>query len=157
MHVIFHTHAIPPVWHTHRAEDKKQVWLELNIYFDNLMCMVTSIHLEINTDTMHQYVVGWTTLKTMMCMLLDELDRGARSVYPDAMEARVFFQQVSPLSARKPSWMTNLGISSPPSIIARMSKIWSYHNLPSLGDVLHGFLKPFCLTSIHVQIVCNIL
>jgi len=42
---------------------------------------------------MHQYVAGLVALKMMMCMLSDELERGAISVYPDATEARVYFQQ----------------------------------------------------------------
>lgn len=42
---------------------------------------------------MHLYVVGLTALKTMIHMLYDELDRGAKSVYLDAMEARVLFQK----------------------------------------------------------------
>ena len=70
MHAIMHTHVIPPIWHTNRGEDKKQAQLVLNMYFNKLMCMVTKTHLEIRTDTMHQYVAGPTTLKTMMCMLL---------------------------------------------------------------------------------------
>jgi len=41
---------------------------------------------------MHKYVVGPATLKKMMHMLSNELDKGAREVYPDAMEARVKFQ-----------------------------------------------------------------
>ena len=63
------------------------------MYFDKLMCMVTVTHMEIKTDTMHQYVVGPTALKMMMRMLSDELDEGAMSVYPDARKARVRFQQ----------------------------------------------------------------
>ena len=42
---------------------------------------------------MHQYVVGLDALKTMIHMLSDELDRGAKSVYLDATEARVHFKQ----------------------------------------------------------------
>ena len=55
------------------------------------MRIATNTNLEISADTMHQYVGGLATLKTMMHMLLDELDRGARAVYPDVMEARVRF------------------------------------------------------------------
>ena len=53
MDVIERTHAIPPIWYTHWGEDKKQVCLELNLYFDKLMCMVTSTQMEISIDTMH--------------------------------------------------------------------------------------------------------
>lgn len=63
------------------------------MYFNKLMCMVTSTYLEISTNTMYQYVTGPIALKMMMHMLLDELDKGAISVYLDATEARVRFQQ----------------------------------------------------------------
>lgn len=46
----------------------------------------------ISAGIMHKYVASPTTLKTMMRMLLDELDRGAQEVYPDSMAARVRFQ-----------------------------------------------------------------
>lgn len=42
---------------------------------------------------MYRYVVGSATLKTMMCVLSNDLDRGAQVVYADAMEARVHFQK----------------------------------------------------------------
>ena len=35
--------------------------------------------------------------------------------------------------------------------ITSMSKTWSHHNGPSVSDVLHGFLKPLCLTWAHVH------
>ena len=81
-------HAILPIWHTHRGKDKKQVQLALNMYFDKLMWMVTSTHFEISIDTMHEYVTGTATLKKMMRMLSDELDRGAILVYPDTTGER---------------------------------------------------------------------
>jgi len=55
------------------------------------MHIATNLDLTISVDTMHKYVAGLATLKTMMCMLSEELDIGARAVYPDAMEARVKF------------------------------------------------------------------
>lgn len=57
------------------------------------MCTATSAYLQMSEDTMHKYVTGPTTLKTMMSMLHDELDRGSKSVYPDATKARVRFQK----------------------------------------------------------------
>jgi len=56
------------------------------------MRIATSPDLPISVDIMQKYVVGPTTLKTMMCILSYELDGGVREVYPDAMEARVKFQ-----------------------------------------------------------------
>lgn len=57
------------------------------------MHIATIADLVISADTMHQYVVGTDALKTIMCMLSNELDRGAKSVYSDATEARDFFQK----------------------------------------------------------------
>lgn len=62
------------------------------MYFNKLMHMVTSTHLEISTDTMHQYIVGLATLKMTMHMLSDKFYKGSISVYSDAMKARVHFQ-----------------------------------------------------------------
>ena len=93
IHVIMRTHATPPIWHTHWGEEKKQVQLELNMYFDKLMCTNMDTYLEINADTMHQHVTGPVAPKTAMHMLSDELDWGAILVYPDATKASFRFQQ----------------------------------------------------------------
>lgn len=53
MDVIVHMHAITVMRHTYRGKDKKQVSLEMNMYFDKLMCTVISTHSEIIIDTMH--------------------------------------------------------------------------------------------------------
>ncbi len=52
-----------------------QVRLELNMYFDKMMCMVNNTHLDISTDVMHQCVVSPAALKTMMHMLSNKLDK----------------------------------------------------------------------------------
>jgi len=65
----------------------------MDMYFDELMGIATSTDLEIRVDTMHQYVFGLAAPKTMICMLSDELDKGAKSVYPDATEEIVRFQK----------------------------------------------------------------
>jgi len=130
MHIIVYMHAIPPIWHTHRGENKKKVQLELNMCFDKLMPMTTSTCLDISADTMHQHVTGLVAPKTTMHMLSDELDGGAISVYLDAMEEIVCFNKTSSLSTRTPSWMPKIGIILPPSTFIRMSKSWSHHNSP---------------------------
>lgn len=56
---------------------KVQVRLELDSYFDELMHTATSQDLPISADIMHKYVAGPATLKTMMRMLIEELDKGA--------------------------------------------------------------------------------
>jgi len=61
----------------------------MDSYFDELMRIATSTDLAISADTMHQYVASIATLKTMMCMLSDELDRGSKVVYLYATKARV--------------------------------------------------------------------
>lgn len=63
------------------------------MYFDELMHVATNAHWEINANTMHKYVDGLATLKTMMCMLANKLDIDAISMYSDAMVARVHFQK----------------------------------------------------------------
>jgi len=91
MDVVVHAHAIPSIGTLIEAKTKAQVRRELESYFDELMRIATSADLAISADTMHQYVVGLVALKTMMRMLLDELDRGARAAYLDATEVRVHF------------------------------------------------------------------
>lgn len=56
------------------------------------MCTPTSPDLPISVDIMREYVAGLATLKKIMRMLIDDLDKGARAVYLDAMEARFRFQ-----------------------------------------------------------------
>lgn len=85
MDVIMRMHTIPSIGTLTEAKSKNQVWLELDMYFDELMCVATS------ADTIHQCVVVLAALKTMMCMLSYELDRGAKSMYLDATEARARF------------------------------------------------------------------
>jgi len=93
MDVVVHAHVIPSIGTLTQAKTKAQVQLELDSYFDKLMCIATSSDLAISADIMQNYVIGLTTLKTMMCMLSNELDKGAQVVYPDAMEARFCFQK----------------------------------------------------------------
>lgn len=56
------------------------------------MWISTNLDLPISVDIMQKYLVGPTALNTMMCILLDNLDRGAQEVYPDAMDLRFRFQ-----------------------------------------------------------------
>ena len=86
-------HVMPSIDILTEVKTKNQVRLELDMYFDQLMRIATNADLEISTYTIHQYVVGLIALKTMMRMLSDELDRGAKSVHLDATEARVCFQK----------------------------------------------------------------
>jgi len=92
MEVIVNTHLIPWLGTLTQAKTKKQFQQELDSYFDELMRTVTSPDMPISADDMRKYVVGSTILKTMIHMLMDELDRGARAVYPNSMEARYKFQ-----------------------------------------------------------------
>lgn len=93
MDVVVHAHVIPSIGTLTQVKTKAQVWLELDSYFDELMRIATSPDFVINADNMHKYVVGLASLKTMMHMLLDELDRGDREVYPDAIDTRVRFMK----------------------------------------------------------------
>lgn len=86
-------HTIPSICTLTKAMSKNQVRIELDMYFDELMRVATNTDSEISAHSMHQYVIAPVALKTLMCMLADKLDRGARSMYMDATEARVLFQQ----------------------------------------------------------------
>jgi len=39
------------------------------------------------------YIIGLTLLRTKLHMLQDELDKGSKSIYLEAMEARVLFHK----------------------------------------------------------------
>ena len=93
MDVIVHAHEIPSIGTLIEGKAKSQVRLELDMYIDQLMHIATNADLQMSTETMHQYVVGLFALKTMMHILSDELDKGFKSVYPNATEARVQFQK----------------------------------------------------------------
>jgi len=92
MKVVVHIHAIPSLGTLTQAKSKKQNQQDLDSYFDELMRVATSPDFPISADIMHKYVTGSATLRTMIHILSDELDRGAQAVYSDAMEARFKFQ-----------------------------------------------------------------
>jgi len=92
MDVIVQTHTIPSLGTLTQAKIKKQVRQELDLYFDELICTATNPTFSISADIICRYIVGMATLKTMMCMLLDELDKGTQALYLDAMEARFKFE-----------------------------------------------------------------
>ena len=48
--------------------------------------------LELNAHKMQKFIDGPIKFKTILLMLQNELHTGSKTVYPDAMEARVFFQ-----------------------------------------------------------------
>ena len=52
-HAILRMHAIQPIQHTHQSKDKKQVQLEVNMYFGKLMHMTIRTNLKISANTMH--------------------------------------------------------------------------------------------------------
>jgi len=93
MDVIVRAHAIPSIGALTEAKAKNQVQMELDMYFEQLMRIAPSADLQMSADTMHQYVVGPDALKTMKRMLYDKLDKGAKSLYPNATEARVRFHK----------------------------------------------------------------
>lgn len=58
MNVILHTHVIPSIDTLTKVKTKSEERLKLDMYFDQLICVATRAELEINKDTMHQYVIG---------------------------------------------------------------------------------------------------
>lgn len=57
------------------------------------MCKASSDDLQLSADNMQKYIGGPATLRTVRCILQDETDTGSKTTCPDAMEARVHFQQ----------------------------------------------------------------
>jgi len=155
MDVIVRTHTIPSIDTFTEENSKKQFRLELDMYFDYLMHATTSTYLEIGIDTMHQYVVGSVELKTMMCMLSDELDRGAKSVYLDVTEARVFFQQ--DVTIEHADTITDYQVWHDFTTVDHRENIEElvFSQFPSLNDILHGLLKPI-LSHMDTCADCNV-
>lgn len=89
MDVVVPAHVTPSIKTLIDAMTKAQVWLEVDSYIKELICIDTNADLVISVDTMHQYVIGLALVNTMMRMLSDKLDRGAKTMYVDAIEARV--------------------------------------------------------------------
>jgi len=89
------------------------------------MCIATSPDLPINKDIMRKYVAGLTTLKTMMHMIYDELERAAQAVYHNAMEVKVRFQTDVTTEHTDTTETTELGISKLLLIIMRMLSSWT--------------------------------
>jgi len=52
----------------------------------------TSDDLQLITENMQKYTGGPATLRKMLHMLQDEIDKCSNTTCPDAMEARVGFQ-----------------------------------------------------------------
>jgi len=76
-----------------QALRKNQVMLDVDKYIKQLMCIATSDELQISIKNMKRYIIVPTTLKTVFCILQDELDRGFRTIYLESMEARVCFDK----------------------------------------------------------------
>ena len=57
------------------------------------MRVATSDDLQLSAKNMQMYISGPTTLKIVLRMLHDELDKGFRTIYPEAMEARLCFEK----------------------------------------------------------------
>ena len=49
--------------------------------------------MELSAHNMQKYIGGPIMVNTMLHMLQNELDTGSKTIYLDAMEARVFFQK----------------------------------------------------------------
>lgn len=86
-----HTHVIPSLSTITREKTKNQVQQDLDSYFKEFMHISTGLDLPISVDVMCKYVASLTTLKKMLFIISNELDRGAQVMYPDAMEARFRF------------------------------------------------------------------
>lgn len=93
MDVVVHTHVIPSIGKLIEVKTKAPLRLKLDSYIDKLVRIATNLDLVISADTMHKYVFGLAALKKMMHMLSNDLERGARALYPDSMKERVHFEK----------------------------------------------------------------
>ena len=108
------------------------------------MRIATNLDLPISAYIMQKYVVGPATLKTMMHILLDELDKGAREVYLDAMEARVRFQ--TDVTAEHTETIKDYRSWHQYVIVDQHVDVeeLDFHGCLSQSDVYFSLLKPLC-------------
>lgn len=91
--VIVRTHRFPSIITLTQAMKKNQFLLEVNNYIEQLMWEATINDLQWSAENMQKYIGGPNTLKTMLGMLQDELDRGSWTIYPESMEVIVCFEK----------------------------------------------------------------
>ena len=78
--VIVRTHKIPLIRTITQAMRKNQVMLEVHGYIKQLMREATSDDLQLSTKIMQKYIGGPATLRRVLHILQDELDRGFRTI-----------------------------------------------------------------------------
>lgn len=61
--------------------------LEFDRYIEKLVREATNNDLQLSIEKMQKYISGPATLRTMLCILRDEMEKGSRSIYSEAMEA----------------------------------------------------------------------
>ena len=91
----------------------------------------------------------------MMNMLLDELDRGDKSMYSDSMEARVHSQQ--DVTIEHADTIMNYQASHRFATIDHRKDVKElvFHSYLSFSDVFHGFLKPN-FSQMGTYVDCNV-
>jgi len=105
----------------------------------------------ISTDTMHQCVVDSTTPKNTMWMLGDDLDERGPNQCTGCNGGKSLLQQDVTTRCMHTITDNQAWHQLTTSTITSRSKSWSHHSRPSINDVLHGLLKPCCLTWVHVH------
>ena len=91
--VIVRMKNIPSIGTLAQAMRKNQVMLKVDMYIEQLMHKAASDDLQLSTKNMQKYIGGPTTVKIVLHKLQDELDKGFRTIYLEAMEARVRFDK----------------------------------------------------------------
>jgi len=76
-----------------KAKHKNQVWLEIGRYMDQLRQDGTNDDLDLSEKNMQKYIGGPITIKTMLHMLQDELEKGSKTIYPEVMEEIFCYQK----------------------------------------------------------------
>lgn len=72
---------------------KNKFMPDVDNYIEHLMHVATSDDLQLSVENMQRYISGLATIKKMLCMLQDELDKDFRTIYPESMKARVRFDK----------------------------------------------------------------
>lgn len=87
--VMLRNNKIPSIGSLDDVKPKNQVRIEIDEYVEKLTWEATRENLDLNTYNMKKYIDGPIKVNTMLLMLQNEVDTGSKTIYLDAMEARI--------------------------------------------------------------------
>lgn len=85
-------HGIPSVGSLTKAKHRHQVSQEIEEYLEQLRQIATKEDLEMNRQTMQNYIDGPIQIRRMFLLLERDVKTRSKSLYLDDMEDRVHFQ-----------------------------------------------------------------